>query len=145
MRSFILLSILIAFLYGIQPLIHKYLLRKFDVIQIMLITELIYILCISYVGFINKHLIINDICNMNAYDVLIIIFVGIVTIFISDMIYYYILKDHDSSIVTAIIYSSIIFTLIISYYFGTEELNCCSYFGIFMILLGVYFITSYHD
>lgn len=137
MNSYIFMSIIIAFLYGIQPIMHKQLLLKYDVITIMILTELIYMCCLLYVGYSNKDKLYDDIVNMNKNDIYILLFVSIVTVFLTDMLYYYVLKDNDCSVISALIYCSLIFTILISYYFYNEQLNYYSYVGIVLILLGV--------
>ncbi len=56
--------------------------------------------------------------------------------------YYYILKNHESSIISALIYSSPVFTLIIAYIFLKERLDIYGISGIFFMILGVILVSN---
>jgi drug/metabolite transporter (DMT)-like permease len=71
-----------------------------------------------------------------------VIALSVFTIFMANMIYYYILKNHDSSIISALIYSSPVFTLIIAHLFLKERLDIYGVSGIFAIIIGVILISQ---
>jgi drug/metabolite transporter (DMT)-like permease len=56
--------------------------------------------------------------------------------------YYYILKNHESSIISALVYSSHVFTLIIAYIFLKERLDIYGISGIFLMILGVILVSN---
>jgi drug/metabolite transporter (DMT)-like permease len=56
--------------------------------------------------------------------------------------YYYILKNHESSIISALVYSSPVFTLIIAYIFLKERLDIYGISGIFLMILGVILVSN---
>jgi len=53
------------------------------------------------------------------------------------MIYFYILKDHESSIISALIYTCPVFTVILSYLFLKERLTIYKLVGIVFVVFGV--------
>jgi drug/metabolite transporter (DMT)-like permease len=63
-------------------------------------------------------------------------------IFLANMMYYYILKNHESSIISALVYSSPVFTLIIAYIFLKERLDIYGISGIFLMILGVILVSN---
>lgn len=56
--------------------------------------------------------------------------------------YYYILKDHETSIISALIYSSPVFTLVIAYLFLKERLDIYGFSGILAIIVGVILVSQ---
>ena len=133
------LALFIAFLWGIQPVIHKYLLKKINSITIMVISTTVYLLAILFkVSFSQTYtLFINDIRKLSPIDYLIIITTALFTVFLANMIYYSILKDNETSIVVSLMYSAPIFTLLLSYLFLNERLEPIGIIGIILIFLGV--------
>ena len=142
MESYILFALLISFLWGIQPVIHKHLLGKYNAVTIMLLSTLIYFILIIALSISKPREVSSDLNKMSVKDFMIIIFTSIITVFIANIIYYYVLKDHESSIISALIYSSPVFTLIIAYLFLKERLNKYSILGIIAIVFGVILISN---
>jgi len=141
--TYILLALCIAFLWGIQPVIHKYLLKKINAITIMLISSMVYLFALLIkVSFSQTYtLFINDIRKLSPKDYLIITMTSVFSVFLANMIYYYILKDNETSIIVSLMYSAPIFTLLLSYLFLNERLEPVGIIGIFLIFLGVVCIS----
>ena len=140
---YIILALITSFLWGIQPVLHKHSLQKFDGTTIMLLTSFIYFVAVFITFFLTKNqkIIIKDIKKMNKIDSTIIICTAIFTAFLTNVIYFYILKDNESSIISALIYSSPVFTLIVSYLFLNEKLEAIGIIGILFVLVGVICIS----
>jgi len=140
--NYILLALCVSFLWGTVPVVHKYLLTKYQPITIMIISNVVYLSLLLITVFIERKAFLNDINKMPLNDSLIIVTASIFGLYIGYKLYYYVLKDHKSSIISALIYSSPIFTLIIAYIFLKERLSIYGYLGIFSILLGVILISQ---
>jgi len=140
---YIILALVISFLWGMQPVIYKYLLHKFNGSTIMLLSSFIYFVAVFITFFIikNQDIIIKDIKKMNGKDLTVIICTSIFTAFLTNVIYFYILKDNESSIISALIYSSPVFTLIVSYLFLSEKLEAIGIIGILLGVAGVICIS----
>jgi drug/metabolite transporter (DMT)-like permease len=137
--TFVLLSLVIAFLWGIQPVIHKYLLKRVNAITIMLISSIVYLLALLItLSFSQIYNIFKvDIGKLTTRDFLIIILTSVFTVFLANMIYYYILKDNETSIIVSLIYSAPVFTLLLSYLFLKEKIEPLGIIGICLIISGV--------
>ena len=72
----------------------------------------------------------------------ILVALSIFTAFLANIMYYYILKDHELSIISALIYSSPVFTLVIAYLFLKERLDIYGFSGIMAIIVGVILISQ---
>jgi len=142
MEHYIVLALLVSFILGVSPVVHKYLLAKYHPITIMFISASVYISFITIVVALNQKIFMKDVTKMTSKDAMIALAVSSSILIISNLIYYYVLRDHKSSLVSALIYSSPVFTLLVAYLFLKERLSIYGYLGIFSILLGVIFISQ---
>jgi drug/metabolite transporter (DMT)-like permease len=142
--KYIYVALFIAFLWGIHPILNKILLGKFNFSTVFVLNNLIYCLAVLVFVYINYTEIAKDVKKLNNQDILILFTVALVAGFLANLLYYYILKSHESSLVSALVFSSPIFTLIIAHFFMKEELNDFGILGILFIVLGVVCI-AYND
>jgi len=142
MQNYILLALISGFMWGMAPVIHKVLLVKYQPITIMLLNSFTYAISMMLIVFFNYKMFMKDVNKIKYEDILIIILSSIGILVIGNLIYYYVLREHDSSLVSALIYSSPVFTLILAYIFLKERLSMYGYLGIFSILLGIIFISK---
>jgi len=138
----IFIAIFISFLWGIQPIVHKHLLNKYNFITIMLISTIVNFSLILAVSITRNKEILADMNKLTFRDLFILVLVSSFTIFLANMMYYYILKNHESSIISALVYSSPVFTLIIAYIFLKERLDIYGISGIFLMILGVILVSN---
>jgi drug/metabolite transporter (DMT)-like permease len=142
MDIYIFIAIFISFLWGIQPIVHKHLLNKYNFITIMLISTIVNFSLILAVSITRNKEILADMNKLTFRDLFILVLVSSFTIFLANMMYYYILKNHESSIISALVYSSPVFTLIIAYIFLKERLDIYGISGIFFMILGVILVSN---
>lgn len=136
------IALCVAFLWGVSPVIHKSLLGKHSHVTIMLITAIVNILCvISYAVFKNKELI-PDMKTIPMKDVFVVACTTMTTVFLANVLYYTALKNNDSYIISALIYSSPIFTLLLAYLFLKEKITYYGLLGVLFIIVGVCFIAT---
>jgi drug/metabolite transporter (DMT)-like permease len=142
--KYIYVALFIAFLWGIHPILNKILLGKFNFSTVFVLNNLVYCLAVLIFVYINYTEISKDVKKLNGHDVLILCTVALIAGFLANLLYYYVLKSHESSLVSALVCSSPIFTLIIAHFFMKEELNGFGILGILFIVLGVVCI-SFND
>ena len=142
MDTYILIALFISFLWGIQPIVHKHLLNKYNFITIMLISTIVNFSLILAVSITRNKEILVDMNKLTFRDLFILVLVSSFTIFLANMMYYYILKNHESSIISALVYSSPVFTLIIAYIFLKERLDIYGVSGIFLMIFGVILVSN---
>ena len=116
-QSYILVALFIALCWGILPVAHKSILNHLSPITIMLFSATIYTFLIIIYASMNIKIIYKDIYNITKKDIIIIILTSAIATFMANVLYYTILKNHESSLISALIYSSPIFTLILAYIF----------------------------
>lgn len=86
--------------------------------------------------------VVADINKMTANDAFILLCLPVFTVFAANIMYYYILKDRESSIISALIYSSPVFTIILAYLFLKERLDFYGISGVFAIIFGIILVSQ---
>jgi len=138
----IFITLIGAFLFGVAPVLSKYLLQKYTRYTIMLLISGIYFSCLLLgLPFYNGHLSV-DLNHLTMADSLLFLFHGIFILFIGNITYYYVLKGNSSSLVNALESSSPLITLILAYYLINEEVKPIGILGIVLIVLGVICISQ---
>jgi drug/metabolite transporter (DMT)-like permease len=137
----------VAFLWGSQPILHKMLLKDLNFITIMLFSEVALVVCsVVFMLCVPRHLkgFVDDVRHhLNLRCFMLIALVSVGTIFLSTILYYTILKDHTTSVVTSIIYTAPVFTLLLSQVLLKEKMNASGLLGIALIVGGV--VTLFLD
>ena len=108
----------------------------------MLISTIVNFSLILAVSITRNKEILADMNKLTFRDLFILVLVSSFTIFLANMMYYYILKNHESSIISALVYSSPVFTLIIAYIFFKERLDIYGVSGILLMIFGVILVSN---
>jgi len=140
----IVYTLIISFLWGLSTVIHKNVLSRVNPLLVMVIGAYSYIFCMTLLMLYNWKDISKDFKKLSNNDFLVISGTSVFTGFLANIIYYYILKDHSSYIVAALVNSSPVFTFIISYLFIKEKITFYSLFGLIFIIVGILFL-SYNE
>lgn len=134
---YILIALFVSFLWGIHPVLAKHLLKKFSIVSVLSFNNVLYFLAMIIFSLMNYNTVVNDFKRIDSNDALILLFVGLVSSFFANLLYYFVLESHESSLVSALVYSSPIFTLLFAYFFMKEKINLLGVLGILLIVLGV--------
>jgi hypothetical protein len=129
------IALLIAFLWGIQPICHKYLEKDIDFLSLFVITWIFSTIIIIVIFFIHFDKVYKTFINITNKDIFIIIIIAI-TIIISKYLYFNIVYNYDVTIFSSLCYSAPLFTLIIAYFLLNENISNQQIIGIFSILFG---------
>ena len=135
------IALFVSFLWGIQIILHKYILRKTNPYVIMIVGSIFYFVCISVFTIYNWTNLKDDIYNL---DMQTIVLIGIAMIFatlLANLLYLLVLKDNDSYIVAALVYSSPVFTFLIAYLFLKEKVTIYGFIGFALIIAGILFLA----
>lgn len=135
------LSIFISLLWGINPIIMKLLLKELPLPFIMIANTVIYIVCLTLYGAFYYNDVVNGFNQINARLIFLLVINVVFMLFVSNVIYLYLLKEHTSSIVSALVCTSPFFTAIIGYLLLKEKLDWRLILGIVMIVLGTIVIA----
>lgn len=141
--SVVPVALLIAFVFGVSPIIHKYIFNTVPTLppQIMFIFGgVFYFVCTLVFAMYEKQTIVHNIKNI-PLSAIIIFIIGTTTTFFANYLYFKIISKNASYLVSSLIFISPLFTLLLSYLFLKEDITMTSVIGVFMIVLGVIFVA----
>jgi drug/metabolite transporter (DMT)-like permease len=140
--SILFFALLVSLLWGSQPVIHKHLLSSIHPVTILLTQTMINYVCIATLASFNYERVYDDfVSKFTLQHWCWIFFLAVLTIFGTNIMYLYILKSNESSLVSALIYSAPIFTMILAYIVLNEKISLNGYIGILLIVTGVCFVA----
>jgi len=137
----VVFALFVSLLWGFSPIIHKIMINKYSPASIMLLTATVNFICVLFYFFIHYKKVNSDYASSTNHDILLLGFTTCFTIFLANIIYYTILKNHESYIVSALVYSSPMFTLLLAYFLLKENVNYYGFFGVCSIVFGVMLIA----
>lgn len=138
---YLFVSLLTAFLWGSATIINKKLLTKYNAISMMFFSSSIYFLCLLSVVPFQYETIRGDIARLTNMELLVIFLSATLAGFSANYLYYYVLKSNDSSIVSAVVSTSPLFTLLLAYFLLKEKMTLIAILGIFFIVIGIVCIS----
>ena len=132
------LALVVALLWGIIPVSHKYLLGTFHPYTIMTISGVVYTICLTILVATNRNTIMYDFKNIRSKDIAIITSTAVIAGFFANLLYYRVLKHADKSfVVTSIMYVSPIFTLAFAVFLLKERVTWLNLIGVLLTVSGV--------
>lgn len=103
----------------------------------MVISAAIYFACILVFGIVFRKDIKKDWPKLTLRTLSILFGITLFTVFLTNLIYFFVLKNHKSFVVAAIMYSAPIFTLLCGFLFLKEKVTLVGLLGIVSIIFGV--------
>jgi uncharacterized membrane protein len=131
------LALLISFLWGLSPVLHKHVLTNIHPKTVLVVSSVIYMICTVVYFIVYRNIIVPDVRNLDRKSLLFIAITAILCGFFTNILYFHILKRYESHIVSALIYSSPVFTLLIAFFFLKEKITPIGFFGVVFIVMGV--------
>ena len=138
----VLIALFVAFLWGIQPLVQKNLLKNINFKIIMIVGGMFYAGALLLFSVYNWKSVKKDMYALSTKSVAMIGITSIACAFIANLLYLYILKDHKSYVISALIYSSPLFTLLLAHAITGENINVTSICGVLLIVAGVFVLST---
>ena len=130
-----LLCIFVAFLWSLHPICHKILKNNIDAFYIFILIWLFTSVFMIFILFYYKNHIYSNIVNLTKYELLILLWLGLISV-LANYIYFYVIKSDNAYIVSALTYSSPLFTIIIAYLLLNEVISYNAILGILFIIIG---------
>jgi uncharacterized membrane protein len=135
-----ILCIFVAFLWSLQPILHKMLKKNIDVFILFILVWIFTSLFMIIFLFYYKNHIYENIINLTKFEILIFINIGLMCV-LANYLYFNIIKIEDSYIVSAITYSSPLFTILVAYLLLQEHISISSVIGILLIFIGTIILS----
>lgn len=133
----LVISLIISFIWGIEPVIHKHLLESVNKKVMFVVGGFAFTACLVIFYIFNMNEVNTDFKKMTFNEIFWTSITMIFVAFVANLLYFYILKKNDSHIVSALIYSSPFFTLVFAYFFLHERITLLGLMGVVFIILGV--------
>jgi len=133
----IVIALLIAFAWGLSPIIHKSLLKKVDAKVILVISGVMYFACLMIFTYVYMSEIKAGVSKLDVKDIAMITITSILAGFVANFVYLHILQKHSSHVISALIYSSPMFTLVFAYWLLRERISFTGAIGVLLIVAGV--------
>ena len=130
-----------SFFMGLAPVIHKYVMKDLSFQTVMFIEAFLICIATVFFGIYYYDHIVNDIHKLNMKTFGLLLLAGILCGFVTNFIYFSLIKNNDSYIVTALTYCSPFFTLFLAYYLLQEKITYSGFVGVVLIVFGVMFIS----
>jgi uncharacterized membrane protein len=139
--NLIFYSLIVSLFWGISPVFYKMIMSKVDTKLTFIINNLFFTLGVLGYTYYYWDQIKVDVQNISIRDTLAIGAIAIVLSFIPNIIYYNLINDHDSYVVTALVNSAPVFTVGLSYLLLKENITKNSLLGVVLIIVGIFCLS----
>lgn len=147
MWDIMVMSLTISALYGISPLLHKYVIDSYNInsYTMMLISSTVFFACslICYVFY--KDIVKNDVKTLKTHTHILILLLlsAFFSVFIANLLYFKVLHKANtkSYIVSSLIFTSPLFTLLLSYLLIKESIKLTAVLGVILVVSGIVVIS----
>ena len=141
----VIYAIIIAAIFGLTPILEKYILKSITIETMMILSGLfygafmaIYVFCCHGPHFMTD---IRTMINQPSLFILIAISAFMVLI-VANFLYLSVLRDHQASIVTAITAAYPFFTVVAGFLLFHEMISITHFIGILLITSGVFALNA---
>lgn len=143
MNNYLYYPFIIAFIWGISPVILKYFIKhnNIPVYIIILIESIVYLTAtLIYISIYKINVIIGDLYKSSNY-IPIIAFISLFSIYIANVLYLIAIhKGVNVNVITIFTGLYPIITLIFAFIILQETLSLKALFGFFLIMIGIVFV-----
>ncbi len=130
-------SMFVALLWGVSPIAHKTMIGKMDTKMVFVLNSAFYTICIiAYTLYYWNHFK-KQASKIEYKNLYYLGAISIIMSFIPNILYFYLLKEHDSYVVSALVNSAPIFTVLVSYFILNEKISKYGVIGILLIIGGI--------
>ena len=140
----ILIAIGVSIMWGLEPILFKRLITKFDKVSVLIICGMFYFVGLLALGYRYSNKVIKDLSNVTPYDVSLMFFSAVIAGLMGNMVYLFLLESHNSYIITTLVSIAPLFTLLFAYLFTKEDITKWGIMGTMLIVFGVLMI-AYDD
>lgn len=133
----LVLTLFIAFCWGGQTMIHKYLLKTFSPYTMLVVGSGFYLACLFVFAIVYWPKIKIDIPKISWKLLSLVLVSSIICGFIANLVYYFVLSKNQSYVVSSIISCAPLFTLLLAWMFLRENVTVLSVIAVGLIVLGV--------
>jgi drug/metabolite transporter (DMT)-like permease len=137
-------ALLISFIWGATPIVHKYIFNSFSFMTpetMMVVGGLLYFIFTLCYFACNKKKVIEPLKQL-PLSIIALMCVTALIGFLANYMYFNVIGKHASYLVSALIFSSPFFTLILSYLLLKEEITMMSFIAVMLIVVGIIMLAT---
>lgn len=137
-------SLVVSFLFGVTPITHKYLFNKHPISKETLITSgaFFYFLCALIYFLVHREKVILDVKKLPTSSLVIMASSAVFSGFLANYLYFKAIQHSSSYVVSALIFSSPMFTFVLAYLILNEDITFRNAFGVACIVVGVIILAT---
>ena len=135
------LALLVSFFWGLHPLVQRSLVLSLDSEVVIVLGGLFYFAAVLVFAGINWKKLMHNSKKITPTQLSTIGALSIITVFVANLIYVYILKKHEGYVISALVYSSPAFSLLLTYLFLRQKITIYGVIGVLLVVLGVVFLA----
>jgi drug/metabolite transporter (DMT)-like permease len=136
------LALLVSAFWGVSPVIHKVLLQNFHPASMVVFSAPVYIAAVIIYASFHTDILQNDLKKATIYQFFLIGLTFVLTALIANILYFTVLLHNKSFVISALVYTSPIFTLILASLFLKETVNIYGFIGVCLVVIGICFISN---
>jgi len=140
----ILECLAVSTIYGITPLMEKYIIKFIEIESFIILSGLIiFMVCATYWFFFHKKKLWKDIQTIKNYPILfLLLFTTTILIYIvANFLYMSVIKHNKTYLGTSMIATYPIITVLLGYLLYNEDISLTHILGVFFIIGGVVLLT----
>lgn len=137
-------ALVVSFLFGVTPITHKYLFNLHPISKETMITSgaFFYFICALVYFIVNHKTVVTDVKRLPLSSLAIMASSAVVCGFFANYLYFKAIQRSSSYVVSALIFSSPMFTFVLAYFLLKEEVNIQSGLGVLSIVIGVILLAT---
>ncbi len=136
-----LYSAIVSFCWGLSPVLYKLLMTKMDIKVTFVINSLFFTLAVIAYTIYYWNDIKSNLKTTSVRDIALLGGISVILSFIPNIIYFNLLNQYDSYVVTALVNTAPIFTVGMSYLILKERVTKYDILGVVLIIIGVFFLS----
>lgn len=142
----IYVSIIIAALWALPPIVHKQVFNRHDISprSLMITSSMFHVAVIVPLAIYYRNELTQDTSSFKRQDWAIIACTSVFAGIVANLLYYDVIKHHESYVMSAVMYSSPLFVFIFSLFYLHERVTIYSIIGMLFIMIGI-FAMAYHE
>lgn len=143
------MSLVVSLLYGISPILYKYVFlihqNEIHAFTLLLISSSVFFVCSLLCYIVHSDRVKQDFSKLhnNKKVFIILVLSSVFSVFIANLLYFEVLKKSNakSYIVATLVFTSPLFTLFLSYFFLKEGVTITTFLSIGLIVMGTLTLT----
>jgi len=138
--------LIVAMIWGLTPIINKYILQSIEVESLMIFSGLFYgLFAILYGTFIHHNKVITDVLTLSKvpHKWGLMAINSFLILIVADFLYLRVIRDHKTYLATAITASYPLFTVVAGFLLFNEVISVAHFVGILLIIGGIYTLNAF--